>query len=664
MIPTLRFSCVSEIDLAGAATPPALFARDELMRYLEMILGQPTRPGDGNVIQLAIDPQSGLSEEGYEWDFDGNGVRIAAGGDLGLVFGVYAFLREVCGCRFCGLGPDGEFVPRLDELAINLAPTRREPRLWYRSIQFYYFEHPSLYQQVIDWMAKNGFNYVLFHFGTEHDALLRKEQVDPQTGARLFPEQQGPSMFDEEYFNRYLLPEIRKRGLKLDFNHHNLCYWVPPARHVAKHPEWFAEIDGKRAASFTQLCLCTSNPEVVGELIRHVKEFLRAHPEVRIVGILPEDGRGMCQCESCLAMDVDPKDAFEIAHRDYRDPTYENRSIVRRYALLLNKVARAVRDEFPRVLVCGQAYIDLQWPPRDVTLEDNIAFQIAVYWRDGARPLAAENTSERNRFFFDLIRRWRGRLKGPLLLYEYYMGMHAQRSLPYPMTRVIAQDWRHLSDVPVDGATIQCTAGSHEAYSLNLLAFSQCAWGQAVDADRLLDDYVQSLYGTTAKAIRPIFRGLLEAGVEWPQAKDQLLPDAKNIAYFWQRLGAGHVWDCIDSATKLAATERERRQINRLAGYLKYCELAARAMATQIHFEQVEKNNPNLAAELRARLGERELPAVIDYLETTRIRGWILPQLISRWKSDLARVTTEKQVVQTTPPKKIYRDRLNRHALH
>ena len=41
-------------------------------------------------------------------------------------------------------------------------------------------------------------------------------------------------------------PEVLKRGLKLDFNHHNLFYWLPPNRYFKDYPDWYPLVDGQR----------------------------------------------------------------------------------------------------------------------------------------------------------------------------------------------------------------------------------------------------------------------------------------------------------------------------------------------------------------------------------------------------------------------------------
>ncbi len=647
------------IELVGSDEEAARFACAELERYLGMILGeggcsrssvQLEREGI-RVMVLRVRRDGFESDEGYGWRAAGDAVEIEAGGGLGLVFGVYGFLRDVCGCVFAAPGPEGELVPESNPLMMEVMPVRRAPVLWYRGIQCYFFEQPEHYKQQIDWLTKNGYNYVEYHLGDPEDGKVLHEQVDPQTGLPLFPVALGPSAFDEAYFEKHLLPEVRKRGLKLDFNHHNLWYWIPPHKHKAAHPEWFSQVDGKRGGNLNQLCICTSNKEVMNELVCRVKEYLRARPEVRVVGVVPEDGFGMCQCEACVAGDVNGEDAFSKP-RDHRSEAGANWSLINRYARLLNTVARAIRDEFPRVLVGGSAYVDFTFAPRDFALEPNLVMQVAVYWRDGARPLAGEGTSELNRFFHEVIKGWRAALPGRLLLYEYYMGMMAQKCLPYPMAEVIGEDWKALRAIGVEGASVQCCAGATRSYVMNLAAFGLSAWGEKVDVARMGADYSRALYGKAGPALgwiferwheamaglRPLNMALhAEVGVDRSWSHEAVLkPDGTSIAYFWRSLGGdARVAEALQAARGLADTEKAAGNVEAFARYLEYCRLAAAAMESTLRAHEARVKDPERAAALLRCAAEEQLPALIAYMKANPMPGWVLPRMMKYWEYEL-----------------------------
>ena len=408
-------------------------------------------------------------------------------------------------------------------------------------------------------MAKNGFNYVMYRPAPESYNSQGTVDLDPETKRPVWPPGRV-FRYSKRWFDQELRPAIRKRGLKLDMNHHNLSYWVPPSRHFEEHPEWYAEIDGERGKRFSQLSLCLTNDEPVDALIESVRKYLRENPEVKVVGVIPEDGVGMCQCKKCVAADPDPKEAFRKP-----DYTVENRSKSKRYHTLLNKVASAIAEEFPDVTVGGAAYVDLLWPARDLKFEPNTTVWVALYWRDGARPVCADSPTPINRRFYGILRQWKQVFPGRLIVYEYYMGMGAQRTLPYPMSRIICKDWPHLKKAGVEGATIQCWTHNHSVYALNNLVFAACGWSDDVDHDAVLDDYLLGAFGSAGEAVRPIFAGMCDAVDKMAEGDTILQPNGDNIRYFLNEVGRETIHQALDNARAQAANDRERRQVRKLA---------------------------------------------------------------------------------------------------
>ena len=76
-------------------------------------------------------------DEGYElYPRDDSAFHISGGGPADVVYGAYEFLRRFCGCQFSGLGEEGEYIPARKEIAITCEKIRRNPKLWYRGLQF------------------------------------------------------------------------------------------------------------------------------------------------------------------------------------------------------------------------------------------------------------------------------------------------------------------------------------------------------------------------------------------------------------------------------------------------------------------------------------------------------------------------------------------------
>ncbi len=612
----------TRVEIAGNGGETLDFAREDLARYLARMLGPARGGAAGPRVALALAPDPDLGDEGYEIGAASGGVGIRGGGPAGVVFGVYEFLRRFGGCQFSGLGPDGEHVPRRAELAVPEGRLRWRPALWYRGLQFTRSETDARrIEERIDWMAKNGMNYVMIHPRPDAGGAAATA-LDPATGQRMDVESQDD--YDEAFTRRVFLPAIRRRGLKLDMNHHNLCFWLPPGRYFAEHPEWYALTDGARRAARSQLCLCTSNPEAVAALIENVKAYLRRTPEARIVGIIPEDGVGMCQCEACRRLDADPGDAFR-KFRGHRSRDGMNPSKSRRYARLLNAVARALREEFPGVLVGAAAYVDLQWPPEGEVLEPTIVPWVAIYWRCAAHPLAPDACAM-NRLFDEVLESWKRAHRGPLIVYEYYMGMGAQKSMPYPMAEVIIRDWPRLKALGIGGATIQSRGPSHNTYALNYLAFARCAWETAADAGQVRDEFLLGMFGAAAPALKPIYERFAErwaaaaAGAASPYLKPVppavgcVLPNSRNVAFLLDDATERLLDDCLARAAALPLDDRERRQVaafRAAAGYWRFGKRLVQRDAARAP-----------GAPLAPPETLRTLRAELDRLETEVPYGW------------------------------------------
>lgn len=647
---------------------PGQFALAELRRCWQAVLGADDNvEGDGPMIRLCRG-SADLTDEGYALQTREGELLLHAGGQLGAVFGAYGLLRRVAHCRFAGLGKEGERLPRRRRLAIDLPDAKPiVPLLWYRGIQFYFNDGLDLTLKRVDWMAKNGFNFLTYTPRHEDDVDRTQLHFDEVTGDEVHQSNgKRPSLFTKVWFDRFVLPHVARRGLKLDYNHHNLRSWLRPRKTFAAHPQWFAEIDGERSDSAPQMSVCTTNEEAVAQLIENLRGFLRDNPQVKTVGIVPDDGFGMCQCATCVAADLDPADSKKNTTH-HRDPDAHNPSKSRRYALLLNRVAAAVAGEFPDVCVGGAAYVDLQWPPRDPPFADNTTVWLAIFWRDGCRPLIpsppdAPSAAKLNDFFTDLIAQWRETYGGKLTLYEYPMGMERHRSLPYPMLDVICAEWPALR--AAGGMTLQCWGDNHQTYALNLLAYAAVGWCDEVDRNAVMRDYLISTFGLAARAVRPIFEALHNAVAELAASKpgdeawemitrcQQLrnaklsdvdyLPPEKNQGIL-QPTGesAWYLWQRLKVVKPLQLIARAQQQAPHCAAVAAFGEVVRYWQMAASYFDTIgpglcpgsndggEIKNPGQSPGLTA---DQIMADMLAHLATIP-PGWISPRTPKRWTS-------------------------------
>ncbi len=588
------WTCAPDVQTDAHAPAPVCRAAGDLRQYLRRILGG-SAAGDGR-ITLAVRPDAALGDEGYEMTLAGRDLVIAGGGPLGAAFGAYEFLRRFCGCSFAGLGPDGEHIPERESITLDPAafPLRRTPALWYRGLQFTSCTSKTMMLQRMDWMVRNGMNTVLFMVRPLGGA---REFQDPETGEHrvIVPGHDGIfHAFGNDWAREHLIPEAAARGLKLDMNHHNLDFWIPRETYFKDHPDWFAEKDGVRGAlkGPGQLCLCLSNEALVSTLIANVRAYLRANPAVSIVGVVPEDGVGFCECARCREAFVRPGEAVTPDVGFRRGAAGMSWPKLRAYALLLNRVADAVKDEFPDRRIGGAFYIDMTLPPSDVALRPTIVPMVAMYWRCGSHPLG-EPGCEVNTVFTDILKTWRRTFTGRVITYSYYMGMNSQKSLPYPQVNVVCREWRTLKALGLDGASIQSADEHHNTYAANYLAFARAGWDAEVSPDAVLDEYVAGLFGRAGPALRPLFAALERAArrtaepgggprlspflhTGYKTSPWCLAPSGHNIAYFVDTLGEPWIRRCVDEGRRLAESPREKRQVEALAAAVEYWLAAAR----------------------------------------------------------------------------------------
>ena len=116
-------------------------------------------------------------------------------------------------------------------------------------------------------------------------------------------------------------------GGSLRFYHtgHTYALYFPTQEYFAKHPEYYALINGKRQP--TQLC--HTNEDVIRLSIEKTCQIFRDNPEVTVTAIAPNDGRSFCDCPKCKKLDD------------------ENGGRAGSFFYFVNRIAAGVRKRFP-----------------------------------------------------------------------------------------------------------------------------------------------------------------------------------------------------------------------------------------------------------------------------------------------------------------------------
>lgn len=547
-------------------SPAELFAAEELQKYLNRITGAQfeIRRGLANLPKRALvlavlDRPSvasllpeGLSQgiryDGYRWQSKGDTLYIVANEPFGLVFGTYEFLRQKAGAVFLEYAPWGEEIPHLKILAHDPLDEVRNPRLLVRGMAAQWDWGPEQLLRRIDWLAKNGLNAI--QKSTLEATRWEKERA-------------------------WLEPELEKRGMWMETGCHTFQELLPAEAYRDEHPEYFALLEGKRSTEENRaLTWCLSNPELREEVARNLIRFARENPTIRILGVQPNDGSApLCECDDCRAYVQDA-----VAEEGWEERTQGLRKGARGshpykthgYLRFANEMAQRLVEAFPQRRISILAYTDLTNPPKGLKPHPAVNVCLALYHRCAKHTLNDPDCPV-NRRFNQALQEWLDATDEQwVYFYEYYMGMSAWLSLPYPTLTSMFAEWDDFISRGVKGAHVQSATGHLGVYGINYLAFARLAWDNPPTLDEYLKEYSSSLYAEAAEPVEAIFR-------LWEEAMNNEEHVNPNALEFAHKLFTPEVlkrWDeLLAEARSLATNERVHWRLERMAAIRRYVPL-------------------------------------------------------------------------------------------
>ena len=259
---------------------------------------------------------------------------------------------------------------------------------------------------------------------------------------------------------------------------HTFYSLIPPATYFKEHPEWFSEINGKRKHDRTQLCL--TNEEMRRELIKNLKERLRANPTATIASVSQNDWHGNCQCYQCKAVDErEGSPAGSLLH-------------------FVNAVAEAIEEEFPHVAISTLAYQYTRKPPKYVKPRKNVIVRLCSIECSFSKPLA----DERNQKFRDDIVAW-SKICNRLYIWDYTTNFR-HHIMPHPNLKVLGPNVKFFVDHNVKGIFEQgaYTTNGAEMAELRAWVLAKMLWNPKQDSEKLIDEFIEGYYGAAAKHIQ------------------------------------------------------------------------------------------------------------------------------------------------------------------
>ena len=491
------------------AHPTAIFAAEELKKYLRMML-----PRGGNIpINASADETDGF-KLGLMQDFglDISDAKIPALDDIiyikttekggiiagtnygALLIAVYRYLRE-CGCRWLFPGVDGEHIPLLENL----------PPVDYRHLADHRYrgqcnegsEFQSNMLEAIDFTPKIGLNTFMLEFDIPtyyydqyynhvHNTFREPEPVTRETILQ---------------WKRQCEVEIEKRGLHFhDMGHGWTC--LPfgldgSLRGVQENiPEdtlmLLAEVNGKRGVfcrpSDTNICM--SNPKARRVVANYVADYAETQNNVDFLHIwLADNINNHCECSECrkktpsdwyvmLLNDIDAELerrgldthlVFIVYTETFGAPVEEKLNNTKRFTMLYAPIFRLYTEtygETPDVASTKPFSLNKNTPP--------------------------EGMSE----CLGYLSRWQEHWKGDCFCYEYHFWMqqYIDQSGMY-LGKLLYDDIHALHSRGLSGIIEDGSQRSFFPTGFAFFVYAEALYDKSRSFDELVEDYFSHAFG-------------------------------------------------------------------------------------------------------------------------------------------------------------------------
>jgi hypothetical protein len=398
---------------------------------------------------------------------------LAGGGREGTLYAVYAWLDRL-GWRWHTPGPQGEIAPSpRTDLPLGgwaVASTPAFPLLRGFHVAFAGMESPDLFS----WMARHGLNAWQYH--PRSAPLMRKLGFRFISGGHVLE-----TILDPD------LPQPDGRTL------------------FEAHPDWFAEVNGKRerAQAHRYQC-CVANEAAVAHVTRHIVEHFRTDwRETDWQNIWMFDTwAGWCQCAGCRALgnDADRYLHFLSQVRTAVDAAAAGGTLTRNPGL---------------VLVAYEGTPSLDGPTRGIP--DNLAHgrDLVLYApinRCYAHSLAEATCGELNAHYAAAVESWgREAHRMPLAVVEYY-NVSKFEDLPLLFTRTMGADFAYYHRVGVRAMSyMHVPVALWGPRALTQLLYARLAWDVHAPVDKLVTDYLDRRYEAAARPMRAFYQELERA---------------------------------------------------------------------------------------------------------------------------------------------------------
>ncbi len=274
--------------------------------------------------------------------------------------------------------------------------------------------------------------------------------------------------------------KIRTRmgGNRKIWGHQGYDFNVANRKELVAHPEYLAEIGGKRIPWVKKAKWCISNKDFVSLFIedrlkeydRNVQKFGVESVEAKSIGVEPTDGGGHCTCAECEKMG----------------------SISTRVFYLANKVAEVFEQKHPGVWVSVLAY-NFHADTPDIPLHKMVDVTIIPAGFHDLAPGPA------------FIEKWHKKLNRPMGMYDYWSIPLWQLDLPRFNLYDTGKRLKIWQKNGVDAILLE-SSYSKGSIGLALYLMTNLGWNIDQDEKEILSEFYDKCFG----AARPPMERMLK----------------------------------------------------------------------------------------------------------------------------------------------------------
>lgn len=439
------------IVLPADASPSQRTAADELRSHVEKMTGVQlpilTAAHPKRAIFLGTAPLDGfrkvdsaLGNDGFRIAAKPPHLVIAGSGVHGTLFGVYDFLERHCGCDW--FSPKTEVIPKKGRIAVP--DSLDETRI------------PAFKVRDMSW---------------------RENWHEMRFTAKL-------------KLNGFKIPypsELGGQDYLMDTNAWGITFEaiLPSKKHFDAHPEWYAEINGRRTKNNTQLCL--SNPEVVAVMTSNLFERIaERYPRSKYFGFGQNDWWSYCTCANCKAID------------DYEGSP--SGSVM----TFLNKLAEAAEKRYPDVILHTWAYMYTLKPPQHLKARKNTMVTLCTDACDFSKPIETSAWQGCVNFRNNLAR-W-NEVVPKIYVWDYAANFNYVLA-PFPCLPAAQANMKYFLANGIDMLYEEGQHNSSHAADAELKnwVLAHLMWDPYQPLEPLLDRFFRGYYGAAAPMAREYY---------------------------------------------------------------------------------------------------------------------------------------------------------------